>query len=670
MAQKYRDWIEKEVVYIISDREKEAFLDLEFEEEREGFITAFWRRRDPDSLTPVNEFKEEHYRRIELANRQLGREAAVPGWMTDRGKMYIILGEPRDRETFMSVPFLYPSELWFYGADKQKGLPPLYLLFFQEYHAGPYRLFNHLLDGPEDLMPAQPLDRTNSRMEAYEMLQTINPALAHATITMRADQGAMAGIVEPMHSALDTQTLLADIYLSPFRRVDIRYVNDAEGARGLVESEYLFNYVPNAGMANVLPGPGGTSFVHYSIEIEPQHMTLAKSENRYYTSFELRGEVVTVDESKVVHSFVKEPYVQLTESQFREVGSRPFAYRDMFPLIEGEFRLRVVLKNKARSEYTVFEADLEVPARSAGEAFLGAPLLLYGMSRLRGSGEEGPELYRTYRIGNTSFDPNAKRVVSIGNYLMAHIPLENVGPEHDLVFRIVSREDGAAEALVDRVESLATYERPVVTRIPLADAVGGRYRFLVELRGPNGNLVGSESAEFDISPRRGIQRPWALRESIDGERLGVVQVALAEQSLRLDRDETARQLAEDALRADLNLVRARLLLARFHLDEGSYRDTIRLLEPARARAPRNVEVLLALGDAHFQIQNYKRASGLFEAAMELRAPDTALLNALGICHSQLRNTEQAIAYLKRSLELDPRQERTQSLLERLSSPRR
>ena len=139
LAQKYRDWIEKEVVYIISDREKEAFLDLEFEEEREGFIPAFWRRRDPDSLTPVNEFKEEHYRRIELANRQLGREAAVPGWMTDRGKMYIILGEPRDRETFMSVPFLYPSELWFYGADKQKGLPPLYLLFFQEYHAGPYR---------------------------------------------------------------------------------------------------------------------------------------------------------------------------------------------------------------------------------------------------------------------------------------------------------------------------------------------------------------------------------------------------------------------------------------------------------------------------------------------------------------------------------------------------
>ncbi|MGH9332993.1 MAG: GWxTD domain-containing protein, partial [Vicinamibacteria bacterium] len=302
LPQEHRNWIEKEVPYIIADREREAFLDLESAEERKAFIEAFWRRRDPDPLTPVNEFREEHYRRIEYANRRLGREAAVPGWMTDRGRIYITLGEPRDREEFTSVPFLYPAELWFYDAHRDKGLPPLYLLFFQEYHAGPYRLFNHLLDGPEDLMPLQPLDSVDSRRAAYEILQQVNPGLAHATITMRADQGAAAGILQPDRSALDFQSLIADIYSSPSRRVDTRYLDAAKDAKGFVESEYLFNYVPSAALAHVLPGPSGTSFVHYAVEIEPQHMTLARDPEKdvYYTSFELKGEVTTPDESTVV----------------------------------------------------------------------------------------------------------------------------------------------------------------------------------------------------------------------------------------------------------------------------------------------------------------------------------------------------------------------------------
>ena len=150
LPDEYRKWLEQEVVYIITERERDAFLDLEILAEWEAFANAFW-RRDPDPLTPVNEFKEEHYRRIEFANRHLGRESSVPGWMTDRGKMYIILGEPASREAFNSVGGLYPTDLWFYLAGGESGLPPIYLLFFQEGAAGPYRLYNHAnrrADGP------------------------------------------------------------------------------------------------------------------------------------------------------------------------------------------------------------------------------------------------------------------------------------------------------------------------------------------------------------------------------------------------------------------------------------------------------------------------------------------------------------------------------------------
>lgn len=663
---KYREWIEKEVVYVIAARERDAFLDLKSEEEWEAFIEAFWRRRDPDPLTPMNEFREEHYRRIEFADRNLGREAAVPGWMTDRGRMYIVLGAPRDREEFTSVPYLYPAELWFYDANRDKGLPPLYLLFFQEYHAGPYRLFNHLLDGPEDLMPAQPLDPDNSRRMAYEILQEINPGLAHATITMRADQGAAAGIMQPDRSALDFQGLLADIYASPFRRIDTRYVDEAKSAMGIVETQYIFNYVPSVGIVNVLPGPSESSFVHYAIEIEPRHMTLARDpdKNLYYTTFELQGEVTAKDGETVIASFSKEPYVELTESQFREVGSRPFSYRDMFPLVSGEFRFRLVLKNRARSEYTIFESDLVVPERGAATPFLGKPVLLYGMSRIEGGDESAGAAYRTYRIGRTVLEPNAKNAIAIGDYVMAHVPLANAGSDFTLSSKVVSRDDPTAPPRVE-THRLDFYELPLVLRIPIENAAGGRYQLEVELRAPGAGDPLTETLDFDVSPLSQIPRPWAVRDSVEGERLGPLRAALAEQAMRQGNLAEARRLAEDALGSDPNSIPARLLLARLDLDSGDFVGVIRLLEPARAQAPRDADVLLVLGDAHFRVSHFDRARELFETAAALRRPDPSLLNALGVCHAELGNRSEAISYFERSLELDPSQTKIQTLLDEL-----
>lgn len=68
--------------------------------------------------------------------------------------MYIILGEPRDRESFLAAPGIYPAEVWFYEAAPQKGLSsPFYLLFFQQGFGGEYRLYNPRIHGPEKLFP-------------------------------------------------------------------------------------------------------------------------------------------------------------------------------------------------------------------------------------------------------------------------------------------------------------------------------------------------------------------------------------------------------------------------------------------------------------------------------------------------------------------------------------
>lgn len=93
----YREWLERDVVYIISPEERDVFLRLATDEERERFIEQFWARRDPDPSTRDNEFREEHYRRIQYANEHF--HAGIPGWRTDRGRIYIAFGPPDRIET-------------------------------------------------------------------------------------------------------------------------------------------------------------------------------------------------------------------------------------------------------------------------------------------------------------------------------------------------------------------------------------------------------------------------------------------------------------------------------------------------------------------------------------------------------------------------------------------
>ncbi|HUS09809.1 MAG TPA: GWxTD domain-containing protein [Pyrinomonadaceae bacterium] len=121
----YKDWLEKDVTYVITDEERKAFKKLATDDERERFIEEFWRRRDPDPDTDENEFKEEYYERIAYANEHFA--SGIPGWKTDRGRIWIMFGKPDERETHpMGGNYdrpsyqgggntsTYPFEVWFY----------------------------------------------------------------------------------------------------------------------------------------------------------------------------------------------------------------------------------------------------------------------------------------------------------------------------------------------------------------------------------------------------------------------------------------------------------------------------------------------------------------------------------------------------------------------------
>ena len=125
LKEAYKKWLSTDVDYIITKEEKRAFLALQTDEERENFIENFWRRRDPNPDTEENEYREEYYERIAYANEHY--TSGIPGWKTDRGRIYIAWGKPDsveshpaggsyDRPSYEGggSTTTYPFEVWFY----------------------------------------------------------------------------------------------------------------------------------------------------------------------------------------------------------------------------------------------------------------------------------------------------------------------------------------------------------------------------------------------------------------------------------------------------------------------------------------------------------------------------------------------------------------------------
>jgi len=146
----YKKWLDEDVVYIITEDEREIFEKLVTEEEREQFIEQFWFRRNPDPTASYNEFKEEHYRRIAYANEHF--RSGFPGWMSDRGRIFIIHGPPAEIESHTSggsyerpmsegggSTSTFPFEIWRYRVIDGIG-SDIVLEFVDPSLSGEYRL--------------------------------------------------------------------------------------------------------------------------------------------------------------------------------------------------------------------------------------------------------------------------------------------------------------------------------------------------------------------------------------------------------------------------------------------------------------------------------------------------------------------------------------------------
>ncbi len=124
LSAKYRQWLNEDVVWIITPEERATFLQLKSDSERDKFMNQFWVRRSPTPNSAENAAKDEHYRRIKFANEHF-MTGGTPGWKTDRGRVWIVYGPPDEIEAHPSpspTGLTKPTEFWRYYSIREHGV--------------------------------------------------------------------------------------------------------------------------------------------------------------------------------------------------------------------------------------------------------------------------------------------------------------------------------------------------------------------------------------------------------------------------------------------------------------------------------------------------------------------------------------------------------------------
>ena len=505
LREDHRKWLVEEVPYIITDDEEDVFLSLDTLEERTRFIEVFWEKRDPVPATLENEFRDEHYARIEYANKYLGRDTFRDGWRTDRGRYYIMLGEPRERHSFDGYNEVVSSELWFYQGDVRKGLPSFfYLVFFKRHDIGEYRLYHPVVDGPGSLVRGQYAQAggPEGNIEAYEVLQRIDAELANASLSLDPSE---PGDWTTGRASLGSDLLIARVEDSPRRAIRTDYADAWMRYRDRVSAEYSFNFVPSRGVFGITSGPDRTPFVHFSVEIDPQNFTLETDEDQtqFYTTLDISVEAVNEQEQTVL-ALDRPAFLELTRSQIEQVQSSPFAYQDSVPLLPGVYEMSVIVRNRAAAQFTVLETTLDTSPAGGGTGASASRLadVIAGFDGTELAGAAAPDAIRTFQVGSVRMQPAADGLFALGQMLYGFTHVVAPAAGQQVRFQVLPDVSGMPEG-EPLLESIEAVPEPgaVLTQLRLDLGVGGAYWLRARLEDSEGTVLDQRDRRLQVSPR-------------------------------------------------------------------------------------------------------------------------------------------------------------------------
>jgi GWxTD domain-containing protein len=669
LSERYRKWLEEDVATIIRPVERDVFLKLGTDRERDLFIEAFWKHRDPTPDSPENEFKTEHYNRIAYANQYLGRDAPVPGWKTDRGRMYILLGAPDEIQRIMGKSTVCDCEVWFYQGKTELGLPPgFYLLFFKEHGQGMFRLYSPVRDGPQALLVGVST-APGDYQKAYQALYDIDPSLAGIAMNLVPGESA-GGMGRP---SMSSDLLIQRIETLPARTVKDSYARKFLEYKDLVEVEYSANYLDADSLFKVFREPSGQYFVHYAIE--PRRLSVNQYGTKMSTTLRINGRVTTLD-GRTVYQYDKTVPVDLPEARLAELSRSPFDLHDILPLVGGDFRLSVLVKNEASKEFVSVEQAVRVPSE-APVVQMTQPVLGYKVKRVDAAEERR---IRAFRVGPYQVFCQPGRVFTAGDTLAIVFQIFGLPTDRarSVQVRLAFLKDDAPFREITRSPAEFPDLPDCLEEIPLAGFPPAHYRVKVALLDA-GAEVAAAGEEFDLTFAASVGRPWTSSRVLPEWGHPIYDQVIGIQLFNLGRAGDALAFLERAYRASPDSLAAAYGLARAHMALAEYPKALQVLSPFISRSERTPSeafvvsdlygIYLLAGEAYRRTGDFGRAIEVLDRALNRFGVNAVLLNAIGESYLGLGKPSEALAAFEKSLQLSPDQPEVRKKAEELKKKR-
>ena len=369
---RYQHWVNEEVNYIIDSNERKQFLSLPTDAQRDSFIEAFWRVRNPDPNSDANTYKEEHYSRLAYANEHFGSLNIQNGWRSDQGRIYIILGAPKQKVTYPSARNVRPMEIWFYQSPSL-ALPPYFNLVFYKRSIGePYSLYSPNQDGPARLVSS--LEALNDQKKSLEILRkSLGNEVATTALSLIPGETVNFDEYEPN---LSSDLLLGNIAGLPDNPLTQELLN-ANRLREHVSTSILTGETaPEMSYAVFRDDKGGET-VSYLLKFRSPDPRLIGPgpDKRLNYDLTLRTSVLTAD-GKFVYEQEESLTGRVTEAQADVAGKKRFSAEARLPLVPGKYNVVATLTNNLNQTATRQHMLITVPARKSQTVAI-SPLLAY-----------------------------------------------------------------------------------------------------------------------------------------------------------------------------------------------------------------------------------------------------------------------------------------------------
>jgi GWxTD domain-containing protein len=339
LTKQYRKWLDEDVAWIISDEERAAFKQLSNDEERDQFIEAFWQRRDPTPDTEENEYKEEHYQRIAYANEHFA--AGIPGWKSDRGRIYIMYGKADEVESHPSggtyqrpmdegggETSTFPFEQWRYRYLEGIGQEVI-IEFVDTCMCGDYHM-------------------TMDRSEKDALLYTPNAGLTMweqmgmANKTSRFSGGGIERLgTGPMSASQSTKQFDR---LEQFAKLQAPPPVKFKDLEEIVNTKMIVNLMPFDVRADFVKVTGDTVLVPVTVQMKNRDITFVNKDGVQRGTVNIFGRVTTLT-GRVVQTFEDTVQVDVPAELLPRTAENSSVYWKALPLRPGRYKFDVAVKD-------------------------------------------------------------------------------------------------------------------------------------------------------------------------------------------------------------------------------------------------------------------------------------------------------------------------------------